>query len=57
MSTTGSKEGELTAQEKLDEKAKLEEIYQKSNPWDYINTSTDLMRRKVFLWHLACPGS
>jgi 2-polyprenyl-3-methyl-5-hydroxy-6-metoxy-1,4-benzoquinol methylase len=53
MSTTGSKEGELTAQEKLDEKAKLEEIYQKSNPWDYINTSTDLIRRKVFLWHLA----
>jgi 2-polyprenyl-3-methyl-5-hydroxy-6-metoxy-1,4-benzoquinol methylase len=52
MSTTGLKEGELTTQEKIEEKEKLEEIYQKSDPWNYINSSTDLIRRKVFLWHL-----
>lgn len=53
MHITESKEGVLTTQEKLAEKEKLEEIYQKSDPWNYINSSTDLIRRKIFLRHLA----
>jgi 2-polyprenyl-3-methyl-5-hydroxy-6-metoxy-1,4-benzoquinol methylase len=52
MNSTKPKQGKLTAREKLEEKAKLEEKYQKSDPWNYIGSSTDLIRRKIFLWHL-----